>query len=355
MEIGIIGLPNVGKSTLFNALTKAKVPAENFPFTTIEPNVGVGLLRDERLNKLGEIFQPEKLTSATVKFVDIAGLVKGASKGEGLGNKFLSHIREVDALLQVVRAFPGDKVVNTLGKFDPVLEIEIVELEMILADIEHVVRLKEKVSGLAKSGDKTAKEKLNNLDKLNEYLNTNKPIRDNRGLISNMQDFDYLTSKSILYLFNVNDLTPEDCIARLNEYARKKANVEEIIINVQVEFELTQLTDEEKVKFHSELGLEAGLGDLIKEAYKMLNLITFYTVVGKEVRAWSIPEGTIAKKAAGKVHSDMEEGFIRAEVYPFSELVKQGSEKTLYENGLVKTEGKDYVVSDGDIMKFHFS
>ncbi|OIO73952.1 MAG: redox-regulated ATPase YchF [Elusimicrobia bacterium CG1_02_37_114] len=344
MEIGITGLPNVGKSTLFNALTSSHVPAENFPFTTIDPNVGIVTVPDERLKKLGEIIKPEKLTPATIKFVDIAGLVKGASHGEGLGNKFLSHIREVDALLHIVRLFKDEKVAMVLNEINPINEIQIVETELILSDLEQAEKTKEK---------QKTKDSSEILSGAIEVLNQNK-ILINSGINGDdIAEYNFLTAKPVLYVFNINESTDSKLADDTKKWLRDNKKSGGVSINIKLEQELTELQEDEKIKFRKELGLENQLENLIKESYRLLNLITFYTVVGKETRAWSIPGGTHAKKAAGKIHSDMEKGFICAEVYPFNDLIKYGS-KLLHDSGLARTESKDYPVADGDVVKFKF-
>lgn len=323
MQIGIIGLPNVGKSTLFNALTNANAVVADYPFTTIEPNIGIVSVPDTRLKKLGEIYKPEKLTPTTIRFVDIAGLVKGASKGEGLGNKFLSHIREMDALVQVVSCFREN--------CNPSDEIETIKLELFLADLEVVVRRISSISPKAKCGIKEAKEEL-------EILYT---IKDSieKGNVYNFRvssELQLLTSIPIFYIVNVKDIN----------FQIPKSKYELVPINAKLENEILELSDAEK----KELEVKSDLDKLILAGYKILDLITFYTTVGTEIRAWNIKKGTSAQKAAGKIHSDFEKNFIRAEVFNFSELEKYGSEKTLRENGLIRVEGKEYVVKDGDVM-----
>jgi ribosome-binding ATPase len=345
MEIGIIGLPNVGKSTLFNALTKLRVPAENFPFTTIEPNIGVVNIPDENLKKLGEIFKPEKLTSATIRFVDIAGLVKGASKGEGLGNKFLGHIREMDALVQVLRGFKTENVVNTINKIDPEEERLIIETELMISDLEQLSKAKEKLTGVAKSGDKAAREKLALIEEMSGSLDKGIPLRDTNIPRELTREYQLLTDKPLLYVLNIDEGKPS-----AEQLAKNY-----LVISAKLESELAELGEAERGDFVKEMGIEGSAFEkLIRGSYKLLGLITFYTVVGREVRAWTLKSGTSALKAAGKIHTDMEKGFIRADVYNFSDLQKYMSEKALQEKGLVRSEGRDYTIKDLDIVKIHF-
>ncbi|MFH0807097.1 MAG: redox-regulated ATPase YchF [Elusimicrobiota bacterium] len=358
MEIGIIGLPNVGKSTLFNSLSRLNVPAENFPFTTIEPNVGIVPLPDERLKKLGELFNPQKLTPTTVKFVDIAGLVKGASVGEGLGNKFLSHIRGVDSIIQVVRLFDAENVVNTIEKCDPEQEIGVIETELILSDLELAISAKEKLAGLMNSGNKEAKIKGEILVTLKNYLDQNKTVKtalkecniDSKSI----SEYNFLTNKQLLYVFNINEKTSAEALKKAKDFVKNTKNSDSVEINAQIESELSQLPEEERENFAKELGVESKINVLIKKSNDLLKLIQFYTVVGTEIRAWSIPAGTNVKSAAGKIHTDMEKKFVRAEVYSFKYLAELGSEKALREKGLARIEGKDYQVKDGDIVYIKF-
>ena len=323
MQIGIVGLPNVGKSTLFNSLTNASAVVADYPFTTIEPNVGIVAVPDDRLKKLGSIYQPEKLTPTTIKFVDIAGLVKGASKGEGLGNKFLSHIREMDALVQVVGCFREGS--------NPKDEIEIIKTELFLADLEVVNKKISSVSPRAKCGIKEAKEELEILYRIKKDIEM--------GQMSQLEvaDIILLSSIPVIYIANVKD----------THYPLPDTSYQFIPINAKLEGELLELSDEEK----KELGVQSELAQLILASYKLLDLITFYTTVGTEIRAWNIKKGTSAQKAAGKIHTDFEKNFIRAEVFNFSELEKYGTDKTLHEKGLVRIEGRDYIVQDGDILR----
>ena len=323
MQIGIIGLPNVGKSTFFNALTKAHASVADYPFTTIEPNVGIVPVPDERLAKLGMLYKPQKLTPTSIRFVDIAGLVKGASKGEGLGNKFLSHIREMDALIQIVGCFREN--------CDPVSEVETVRVELLLADLDVINRKISSVSPRAKCGIKEAKEEL---DKL--YF-SKAEIEKGNSVQAVPEELNLLTSIPVIYAANVRDIS-----GKIPEIAYRL-----IPINAKLECEITELSEEEK----KELQVESNIGGLIESGYKILDLITFYTTVGTEIRAWKLKSGKNIQQAAGHVHTDFEKNFIKAEVFNFSEIEKFGSEKILHEKGLVRIEGKDYIVKDGDIIR----
>ncbi|MBN1621230.1 MAG: redox-regulated ATPase YchF [Endomicrobiales bacterium] len=344
MQIGIIGLPNVGKSTLFNALTCLSAQAGDFPFTTIEPNIGIVNVPDKRLEKLGEIFKPDKLTSATIKFVDIAGLVKGASRGEGLGNKFLSHIREMDALVHVLRGFSSEQVPNVLNAENPELEKEIIETELIFADLEQVDKIKEKHLNASKSGDKQAKEKYSVFNEMSIKLNQGIPVIK-QDIPKDVQTHSFLTSKPVLYVLNIEE----------DKYKESDKSANNIVICAKLESELVCLSKEEQNNFRKEMDItKTGLDRLIEGGKKLLNLITFYTVVGTEVRAWHIKKGSTVLNGAGKIHTDMEKGFIRADVYNFKDLEELGSEKSVKDKGLVRSEGRDYILCDGDIIKIHF-
>lgn len=363
MKIGIVGLPNVGKSTLFNAITKAGAECANYPFCTIEPNVGVVAVPDERLEKLAEMENPEKVTPATIEFVDIAGLVKGASRGEGLGNKFLAHIREVDAIAHVVRCFEDPNVVHVDGNIDPIRDIETINLELIFSDLEVLEHRIERVQKQAKSKDKQAVVELALLEKIKEGLEQNKPVRnmdfseDEKVILKNVF---LLTSKPVIYVANVSEddlLSGEENehVKKLREYAEAEGS-EVIAISAKIEAELAELSEDEKKELLAEYGLsEPGLDKLIKAGYRLLGLITFLTAGPKEVRAWTINLGTKAPQAAGKIHSDFERGFIRAEVVHYDDLIACGSQLAAREKGLLRSEGKEYVMKDGDVVVFRFN
>jgi hypothetical protein len=356
MEAGIVGLPNVGKSTLFNALTNAHAASSNYPFTTIEPNVGIVSIPDRRLDKLFEIFKPPKKTSAYVKFVDIAGLVKGASKGEGLGNKFLANIREVDAIIHIVRCFKDNDVVHVLGEVDPIRDIEVIETELILSDLQSLDKMIDKNSGAARTGDKEAKEKQDKLLKLKEILSSGKPASASGLNPNDLKEFNLLTSKPVLYVANTAENPDMEIINKLSEYIKSR-QAKLVTISAKIESEIIELPPLERAAFLKELGEQyTGLERVIRGASELLNLISFFTVGSEdEVRAWSIAKGTKAPQAAGKIHSDIEKGFIKAEVYSFDDIEKYGSEKILKEKGLVRLEGRDYEIKDGDICFFKFN
>jgi GTP-binding protein YchF len=358
---GIIGLPNVGKSTIFNALTAAGAEVANYPFCTIDPNVGIVPVPDHRLDKIAEIIKPPKVTHASMEFLDIAGLVKGASRGEGLGNKFLGHIREVDAVVHIVRCFNNPSVIHVDGSIDPARDIDTINTELILSDLETLERRITKIDRLAKSGDKSARRELEICLTLQDTLNRGIPARRNT-LTENekgvLRDLHLLTAKKILYVVNINEsaLKENENYVEKVEWIAKQEGSKVIVICGDLESEITELPKEEQKVFLRELGLaESGLQKLIREGYDLLELITFYTTVGPELRAWTIPRRTRAPVAAGKIHTDMERGFIRAEIIHFDEFLKIGNMMKAKEQGLVRSEGKDYIISDGDIALFRFN
>jgi len=363
MKVGIIGLPNVGKSTLFNAITNAGAQAANYPFCTIEPNVGVVSVPDKRLDALAKLYNPVKITPAVIEFLDIAGLVRGASKGEGLGNKFLANIREVDAIVQVVRCFEDTEIIHVEGSVDPMRDVDIINLELIFADLELTARREDKARKNAK-GDKKYEIEADFFARLTKHLEDGKPAYSFETAGSD-EDFwlhnsGLLSSKPMIYAANLAEAdfkseTENAGLSKLRELAAKNGS-KVLPICAKLEEEITELTPDEKLLFLSDLGMEeSGLDRLVSEAYDLLGLISYLTAGQPEVRAWTITKGTKAPQAAGKIHSDFERGFIRAEVIAFDELMKHGSLTAAKEKGLVRSEGKDYVMQDGDVVLFRFN
>ena len=357
MKLGIVGLPNVGKSTLFNAITKLSAEVANFPFTTINPNVGIVSVIDERLENLGKIIPHEKLTYTTVEFVDIAGLVKGASKGEGLGNQFLSHIREVDGIVHVVRCFEDENTVHVSGSIDPVRDMEVINTELALADLEYVEKSMTKVDKLIKGGDKKAVVEKAMLVKIKENLNKGiliKNIEFSEKEKEFLKEYFFLTVKPMLYVANLGDKTTKN----LDDLKIKAKNEKSGLVEIysKLELEMCALSEEESKEFCKEYGIgEIGLKKMIKAAYELIGLITFFTVKEPEVRAWSILAGTKAPDAAGKIHSDMQRGFISAETISYEKLLKIGSWGKARQEGALALEGKEYLVKDGDVVQFRFA
>ena len=363
-KLGVVGLPNRGKSTLFNAITQAGAEAANYPFCTIEPNVGVVAVPDERLDKLAALYASKKVTPAVVEFVDIAGLVKGASHGEGLGNKFLSHIRECDAIVHVVRCFEDANVTHVSNKIDPIADIKTITLELILADIEAVAKREDRIRNTAKGGNKEAAAEYAFLERLNAFLGEEKPARlfecskEEQPFMDNLF---LLTDKPVIYAANISEMDmgkPEDEIpnvVKVKDYAKAEGS-EVLVICAKTEEELSQMAPEDSAMFLEELGLEeSGLNRLIKKSYELLGLISYLTAGEKETRAWTIVKGTKAPQAAGKIHSDFERGFIRAEVVDYETLLECGGYNGAREKGKVRSEGKDYVIKDGDVVLFRFN
>lgn len=364
MKLGIVGLPNVGKSTLFNSLTKAGAESANYPFCTIDPNVGIVSVPDHRLDVLAELYDSAKIVPAVIEFVDIAGLVKGASKGEGLGNQFLSNIREVDAIVHVVRCFENDNIVHVDGSIDPLRDIETINLELIFSDIEIMERRYAKVSKVARNDKAMAKE-AELVKRIITHLEDGKMARsleiDDEEELALIQSFNLLTYKPVIYAANVSeddladDAAGNDFVASVREYAASEGS-EVFVICAQIEQEIAELDDDEKKMFLEDLGLaESGLEKLIKASYRLLGLISYLTAGPTESRAWTIKKGTKAPQAAGKIHSDFERGFIKAEVVSYDDLMACGTYNAAKEKGLVRMEGKEYVVKDGDVVLFRFN
>lgn len=365
MKLGIVGLPNVGKSTLFNSLTKAGAEAANYPFCTIDPNVGIVTVPDDRIVKLGELYSTKKVTPAVIEFVDIAGLVKGASKGEGLGNQFLANIREVDAIVHVVRCFEDSNVIHVDGSVDPVRDIETINLELIFSDLEILERRISKVAKQARM-DKTLAKELEMLENIKAHLEAGKmaksfDVPDDEDLAALFASYNLLTAKKTIYAANVaeDDLADDGAsnkyVARVKEYAQAEGSGC-FVISAKLEEELSELDDEEKAEFLADLGVtSSGLDKLVTASYELLGLISFLTAGEDECRAWTIKVGTKAPQAAGKIHTDFERGFIKAEVINFKDLLEFGSTTAAKEKGLVRVEGKEYVVQDGDVILFRFN
>ncbi|AKS42674.1 redox-regulated ATPase YchF [Wenzhouxiangella marina] len=359
-KCGIVGLPNVGKSTLFNCLTKAEIAAENYPFCTIEPNVGMVPVPDPRLDELSSIVSPERVVPTMMQFVDIAGLVAGASKGEGLGNKFLSHIRETDAIAHIVRCFVDDDVTHVAGKVDPLADIDTIDTELVLADLDTAERALDRISRQTKSGDKDAKRLAGILERVVAHLGAGSPLRtlelaDEER--SELRTWQFITAKPVLYVANVDDSAAEDnaMVAQVRERAAAEG-AEVVVLCAAMEAELAELSPEEQAEFLADLGQdEPGLHRLIRAGYALLDLLTFFTAGVKEVRAWTVRRGSTAPQAAGRIHTDFEKGFIRAEVTAYSDYVACKGEAGAKAAGKLRLEGRDYLVQEGDVMHFRFN